>query len=205
MTVFGYLTVAAVIAPTVSAPAQAGLQEISPETAGVPTFPTAATPLRPAEVVASRVRDVLNDHANDAAWQELAGALPDLALAGGADIESTFEAARIAGEMVTAPPSVPAPATSAGDDPVRGALQWLGSIDADLLGQLLAIAFGLFALSMLFKGSGSRSRSLRVEPTAIRCREARALAAGGVPAYEISRRTGLARDAVSVLLSRRAR
>ena len=168
-------------------------------------FNAAEGPLRPAELVASRVREVLRDHSDDVAWQELAGALPEMALSGGADIQSTFEAARIAEDMVPVATPVPSASSAAAGAAFEEVLRLVRGIDVDMAGQLLAIAFGLFALTMLFKGSGNRARGARSEPAKGRCREARALAAGGVPVYEIAKRTGLAREAVSVLLSQGAR
>jgi hypothetical protein len=164
-------------------------------------------PLRPAEIVAARVRDVLRDHADDRAWQELAGALPELALSGGADLESTFEAARLAEEMnrpvARTAPAAPLPL------PVRPS-SWsyvvagIRAVDLDLVAQALALALGVFALTRVVKGSASRSRSSASGTPAVRCRQARALAAEGLQPHEIARRTGLGQDAVSVLLGRRA-
>ena len=159
-----------------------------------------SAPLRPAEVVAARVRAVLQDHANGQAWQELAGALPEMAVTGGADIESTFEAARLAEDMVARVPSLRAPPT-VWEEVVRR----LKVIDVDMVTQALAVALGLFALWMVIAGKNQRPRLADASVSSVRYREARSLAAEGIPLYEIARRTGLARDAVSVLLSRRAR
>ena len=147
---------------------------------------------------------MLNDHESGLAWMELAGALPELALEAGTDLDATFEAARIAEEMAV-PPALDAEATNASPAVAWPTLDGI-TFDIDLVAQILAIGFGIFVLVILLRGQPRASTpELHTAPTATRCREARSLANGGVPLYEIARRTGLARDAVSVLLSRSAR
>lgn len=161
--------------------------------------------LRPTEVVAARVRTVLRDHQDGEAWQELAGAIPELAVTGGADVEATFEAARLAEEMVTSQPAAPPTPTSG---PAAGSpmLSGIRSLDFEAIAQLVALALGFFALVTVARGNlQPRATTGPVGGGAARLREARQLAANGVPLFEISRRTGLARDALTVILSRSAR
>lgn len=154
----------------------------------------AAPALPPAALVASRVRVVLQDHTSATAWQDLAGSLPELAISGGADLESTFEAARLAEEMTYSGARLTQPIVP------EGAL-------ADGLGVglwLFSLAFGLTALWLLWsKGVPSLLRG-RIHAPMARCDQARLLADSGAPIYEISRRTGLAREALTVLMGPQA-
>ena len=79
--------------------AQTPSSESAASSTGVPLISGAAQ--RPAELVAARVRSVLRSN-SDEAWFDLADALPELALTGGADLTSTFEAAQLAEESASA-------------------------------------------------------------------------------------------------------
>lgn len=208
---------------------------------------------RPAEIVAARVRAVLEDHASAPAWHDLADALPTLALSGAANIESTLEAARIAEELASGSAGETLSGTDAAvasDIVVAGAFELPSRIgvlvpsldevvlavesyvrsfanaDVDTIAQTLAVLIALYALAMVLKGRrGSERRPAPARPRASakgrrapakitlsrpivassRLKEARALAAAEVPIHEIARRTGLAREAVSVLLTRAPR
>lgn len=206
----------------------------------------------PARMVAMKVRQILESQESSEAWLELSGALPELAIVGGADIETTFEAARIAEELGGSEPLAaapvpeplaaalaPVPLASAVVAPtgtgfafpdmgglldgvaaftqemavtLRDMAVQLGPLDTELAAQALAVLVALYALGMVFFGSASRkarrqrpTRTARVgRPKKGRQREAFALWSDGVPVHEIARRTGLARDAVSVIVHRRA-
>jgi hypothetical protein len=114
---------------------------------------------------------------------------------------------------------------------VESYLRSFASADIDTIAQTLAVLIAAYALTMLLKGRRDRvvpsassrpakaanegRRKGRRKTTKLtvtrpivassRLKEARALAAADVPIHEIARRTGLAREAVSVLLTRAPR
>lgn len=182
---------------------------------GVSTFPVEV--LLPAELVASRVRSVLQDHTDPDAWQGLAGTLPDMIVRGGGDVASLFEAARLADEMsgtlsglpvtVTAAPQSESPPASAGVSaptfvwPAWLDLRWAERLYENGLGFVVWVAmalFGVLVVLRLFRRGGGGTT--RVMPVRTRLRDARALAGQGRSIPEISRETRLAREALSVLL-----
>lgn len=195
-----FVTALAVIAPmgASGAEAQSRVDDAEPSVA-------------PATLVAERARALLHDESREA-WLALAGALPELAISGQANLESTFEAARLAEEMgqplIALPMAGPAtPSASLDAEREEAGLDALGvvwravrSTDLDALARLLALAIGIGTLAMV--GRGPRTKAAKVRPTrsAARYRDVRSLAANGVSITEISRRTGLAREAVTVLL-----
>ncbi|HSW31133.1 MAG TPA: hypothetical protein VLH75_16730 [Longimicrobiales bacterium] len=75
----------------------------------------------PAGHVAALARRAMAEPGEATAWSELAKALPDLAIQGGAGLEETFEAARIADSLAAAcaPPSPPVPVLPVGKPDVR--------------------------------------------------------------------------------------
>lgn len=159
---------------------------------------TQEMPATPAAIVASRVRDVLSAHDSELAWKGLAGALPSMAVSGDADLESTFAAARLAQDMSARPDPVLRSAGPSGET-----ADWqLG------LGRALwwcALTLVLSALALATRGRLPRVAPPRREQPVERCGTARALASEGLPLHEIARRTGLAREAVTVLVGARSR
>lgn len=173
--------------------------------------------LLPAELVASRVRSVLQDHTDPAAWQSLAGILPEMIVRGGGDVASLFEAARLAEEMSGTPSALPVAVLSAPQSetpPPPAAIEtptwvWPEWLDLDRaarlyesgLGFVVWVALALLGVllhpRLLRRGGGGTAR---VTPVRTRLREARALAGRGRSIPEISRETRLAREALSVLL-----
>ena len=195
--------VAALAAPpqeVAETPSSAAARTPSPEEA----LGSARTPLlipgvaqRPAELVAARVRRVLLSNSDDA-WFELADALPELALAGGADLTTTFEAARLAeraGSTVATRRS--------------GARAWAASVTRT---QWIIFLLGVFTLPMvaltLLRRHRAPATSVRflVRSTGARngvtsrFADARQLATAGLAVSEIAQRTGMARDAVTLLV-----
>lgn len=200
--------VAALAAPPQEAappPASATDRVRAPEEA----LGSARTPLlipgvaqRPAELVAARVRRVLLSNSDDA-WFELADALPELAFAGGADPTTTLEAARLAeraGSTV---------ARSTGTSEWAGVRAWAASITR---AQWITFVLGVFTLPMvaltLLRRHRAPATSVRflVRSTGARngvtsrFADARQLATAGLAVPEIAQRTGMARDAVTLLV-----
>ena len=155
---------------------------------------------RPAEVVAARVRSVLQDHRSTEAWKGLAGALPEMALSGGADLAGTFEAARLADSISAlevsprALRSLWAPAGLGSGR--RGGVEWAQALGAGVLAGTLVVALATLARSR--KGRTGR-RSQRADGKG-RVWAAQSLASSGIPVVEIARRTGMAQDGITVLL-----
>ena len=164
---------------------------------------------RPAELVAARVRSVLLSN-SDNAWFELADALPELALEGGADLTTTFEAAQLAeqvGSAVGRASQTPQWAS------VRAVRAWASSITPT---RLITFVVAVLTLSMVAVTMLRRRRPRvtsarrRVRPTGAgtgvtaRFAEARHLASAGLAVPEIARRTGMARDAVTLLVGLRS-
>jgi hypothetical protein len=173
---------------------------VAPHGAGAQDEATASAhrPLRPAEYVAAQVRSVLRSGGSPQALGELAKLLPELASAGIADAESTLRAARIAEELSGA---------RVAEGPIEaraGADVLLGRLDQVDLFRALAIVIGTLLLwgvvrRTLHTRTPKRAVSAPAGPTPLRFSEARALVSTGAPLHEISRRTGMARDAIHVL------
>ena len=166
---------------------------------------------RPAELVATRVRSVLRSN-SDAAWFDLADALPELALMGGADLTSTFEAAQLAEQ---AGASVGSAIQTSEWAAVRAARAWAASITPT---QLITFVLAVFTLSVVTvtmlrrRGAPATSGRRVAQPTGAsrtgvtaRFAEARHLASTGLAVPEIAKRTGMARDAVTLLVGLRTR
>jgi len=175
-----------------------------------------AAPLRPAELVAQQVRSVLYSEDERLALQALAGALPELALNGGADLQATFAAARLAENLSSG-------SAASGEYVAESSsflLTLLRGINAELLGTLLA----MIAVSLAFWLASGRARPglsglssvaddvkafliphinalLRRPNRERRIRRALMLASSGIPLGEVARQTRISRDALSVLLS----
>lgn len=75
----------------------------------VPVAASTQEAVTPAALVADRVREVLRTPADPAGWGRLADALPEMALVGQADWESTLEAARLADSVSVASRAAEAP------------------------------------------------------------------------------------------------
>jgi hypothetical protein len=148
---------------------------------------------RPSDVVARLARQALTAPGDTAAWKALAGALPAMALTGGADLEGTFEAARVADSVSVAAGGGIAPRSasvfaSLEYAPIAGVMVFLGA--------LAALAVHLLR--------GRRHLGNRALPGTLseagRLWTATTLAAGGLALPEISKRTGLAQEAVNLAL-----
>ena len=176
-----------------------------------PAQDAARRPQRPAELVAARVRSVLRSNSDDA-WLDLADALPELALEGGADLTSTFEAAHLAEQAGSTAGRATQPSTWRG---VRAMRAWAASITPT---QLVTFVLAVLTLSMVTvtslrrRGGQVTSVRPRSQPPGMhrsrvtaRFSEARQLASAGVAVPEIARRTGMARDAVTLLVGLRSR
>ena len=182
----------------------------------------AGSDLRPADFVAARVRSILRDADDSQAWDELAQGLPELALSGGADLMSTFEAAALAESLR------PAGATgiSSPDVPPMSApilVDWRSTTPFQAIALAVLLAAALAGLFRTWKRrgnrsarsgwgrrrrsrSGSGSRSGRgASPVMTPVAQARQLASAGITVPEIAQRTGMARDAVSILIGIQAR
>lgn len=168
---------------------------------------------RPADVVAQLAREALYGPGSGESMKALASALPELALTGGADIESTFAAARVADSLaVTAPitNSVAADASTAGRSdlwswvPALGVSDdWLRLIQTpEVVGSLAAL---LLAAILIGRALGRRraappKRAPNVAKPRGRLWTARTLASGGAHVSEIAERTGMAQEAVHLAL-----
>ena len=164
-----------------------------------------ATGERPAELVARMAREAMGLPADPAGWSALANALPEMALLGGADLESTFEAARIADSLSASASALAEPAVGA--DP--GVME---SVKTILLSSLMQGRWMDIVLAFLVTGAVGAGivllRRRRKNPKKAkapyrgdRVRAARSLASSGLSVHEIARRTGMAQDAVHVLMS----
>jgi len=190
----GWRAVSATIALTVALLAASSVQ--AQDVGGPNAVQLQQPPLgvRPAEVVAAQVRSVLHNHRDGDAWRGLADALPELALQGGADLESTFEAARLAETMSI---------ETATDSPATVEPAWLTilrTVNVELLGTVLALVTALIVVWHATRNRGAEQDPPQPTRVPVRFREAYALASRGRSTAEISRRTGLARDAVTVLI-----
>lgn len=171
---------------------------------------------KPADVVAELARKALSRPGDTATWGALARTIPDMALVGGADLESTFEAARLADSLTAAslleaqaprrvPPvekAVPAPPErlEARRDTLKRALSaglnWAG----DPRVALPALVSLLGALVLLHAGRRRRPARRTEAGGHGRVWAVRTMASGGVEVQEIARRTGMAQDAVRMAL-----
>lgn len=162
----------------------------------------------PSELVAARVRDVLRDHRDSEAWKQLAGALPGMALTGGADLSSTLEAGRLADSISTAS-RLPT---------VRGWRRWLPPrLSLPKVGPMVVVLLALvLARGVSRTGKGLTDRQNRqslkrraktteasVESSSNLC-FVKTLAMSGRPINEIARQTRMTRDAVLILLELQA-
>lgn len=163
----------------------------------------------PSELVAARVREVLRDHRDTRAWKQLADALPEMALAGGADLGSTLEASRLADSISGASPStnVSEPIATASES-IRWVPFWSGTLIDVRPVAIVVLALVLVSVlnwiwengkdRQLFKKTASPTAPAvngRNDPWFIR-----SLAKSGRPVHEIARQTSMAQDAILVLL-----
>lgn len=195
------LTLAWFLAVVPSARAQEG----SPDPIPVSLI---APELRPATLVAEQVRRVLGAGTDSLAWQALAGALPDLAVTGEADIESTFAAVRVAEEAAGMFSPVRSggveratPAVLAGESPRRSPVfRFLRTIDAGFLGALLSlIAVGSVLWITVRRESPPPPKPEAPREVPDRFGEALAMVASGVSVTDIARHARVSKDAVAVL------
>jgi len=161
---------------------------------------------RPSDMVARLARAALLAPGESSAWRALAGALPELALEGAADLEGTLEAARLAdsvaaalhtgsGELDPLPPDTAAMALASHASP-RRSLLWPG-----LLMGAGALLLGALGIGELRRRWARASRGGRRVEEAGRLWTVRTLAGSGIPPAEIARRTGMAQEAVDLALS----
>ena len=191
-----------------------------------PTMPAgsqvaaAASPVpgleRPSDVVARLAREALASPGDSTAWRALAGALPDMALSGDADLEGTFEAARLADSLSAATgvavtsdvdpggaPLVEQASPPAVTDPGAPASWWPPALSAQVM---IGTLFGALALVGL-RMTRTRRRVRMAPPSPAHRAEqgrlwtARTLATGGVDVPEIAKRTGMAQEAGNLALS----
>lgn len=97
----------------------------------------------------------------------------------------------------------PVPTVSA--DPIPTLVDRLAAVNVESLFRLLAGLVVLVAMAVLLRGRGGgiRKRSGGATSGARPVVDARSLVANGVPLHEITRRTGLGRDALALLAQRR--
>ncbi|MFQ5538166.1 MAG: hypothetical protein ACE5GJ_12040 [Gemmatimonadota bacterium] len=176
-----------------------------------------ASPATPVHTVARRMREALRAPDRPGVWSEIARALPELALEGSADLEGTMEAARIA-EDLTALENRASPASGASaSNGSRNGEASAGEVrfpqEAGLPfprpSDILVILTGIVVLGVLLKTSGGMTpwqrRSVRRPDTGDAggghsAGEIRHLASVGLTVREIARRTGMAQDAIHVLM-----
>lgn len=167
----------------------------------------------PSELVAARVREVLRDHRDTRAWKQLAEALPEMALAGGADLGSTLEASRLADSISSASPSITVRESKA---TARGSIGWMPSwsgIQIEFRPMVIVI-LALVLVSVLNQIGKTRTvRQAFNKPAsprepAVNGRSdpwfIKTLAKSGQPVHEIARQTRMAQDAIVVLLELQA-
>ncbi len=187
--------------------ALAPLTALSAQTARPVPGSAIAGPLRPAQVVARLASRALAGARDSATWGALSASLSDLAVKGHADIAATFAAAHIADSLAQAEPRAattpPERASSvAGLVAVArrgGVVVWRSMEKSDVALPALTVLLAVLFLLRL----GERRRSTTAHHDADehgRVWTARALATGGVDLAEISRRTGLAQEAVDMAL-----
>lgn len=160
---------------------------------------------RPSDVVARLARQALTSPRDTAAWKALAGALPAMALSGGADLEGTFEAARLADSLSADAGTGGSLGGSTPSQDARSAMTRFAAVLATPRGRLAVLVFGLAVLAGGLVGVRARrprrARSGEApRKDAGRLWTARTLATGGTAIPEIARRTGMAQDAVDLAL-----
>lgn len=180
------------------------LATTAPLSAQVDAVPRAFQPTaeRPAEVVARMARRAMGLPDDPEAWQALAEVLPELALSGEADLEGTFQAARVADSLSATA------ATGLGASQSEGQAwfpRWT-ALPSGALPSAVALAVALAAalsgaLVVVLRRRRSRATEARRDGGTDKLGAARSLVTRGLPAYEISRRTGMAQDAVQVMLA----
>ena len=201
------------------------------------TTPRSVT-LRPADVVAERVRQVLYGDPSRESIRALAEVMPATSIGQTGDAEApltadaeaplTAESERpVAAPLATpfeyrprAQTDVPAaaelpvfeetavqllPVEPLSDEPVPTLADRLAAVNVETLFRLLAGLVVLVALAVLLRGRGGGIRKTSGGATSGSrpVVDARSLVANGVPLHEITRRTGLGRDALALLAQRR--
>lgn len=195
--------------------AGAGAQE-----AGAPPPTLSLDGMLPSAVVARLARQAMHAPGDSAAWAALAHALPEMALVEGADLEGTFEAARMADSMsaaaMTAPgaredaplasgtstaPAQTASRVTAGVAAIRERIDGFPRLPVPLaLGAVLALS-SLLGVLVFRRTRGARtSPATRAHASGGRTWAAAALASGGIATADIARRTGLAQEGVDLVL-----
>ena len=166
----------------------------------VPVSSEAEVPSKPADVVARLAREAMASPTDAAAWQALAGALPDFALSGGADLEGTFEAARVADSLGASAAPMVGESTREADLPALPSV-WksLPPMRLDLLLAAIATLVGGVVVWRTALSRGQRRRTRAPAPQG-RLWTARALASGGIDVSEIARRVGMTQEAVTLAL-----
>jgi hypothetical protein len=182
----------------------------------------------PKQVVATLIRAALNSPENQAAWAELARALPELSEEGDSFSYGIARAARVADSVAIAAATA-ASGSGAGPKGTTGWVAFTESADRVLRSTvdqvvlwvtrhdgLIITALGTLLVALIL-GKGRDPLSLGrtqkeeeqtvageyalKEETSKGMDAARALWSSGLPVNEISRRTGLAQDALSVMVS----
>lgn len=188
----------------------------------VATSPVAAQADSPAagpDAVSRLVREALARPDDPAAWTGLAEALPELAVTRDADPVSVFEASRLADSLATAPVEE---ATTATADTSAGLTAWVTGLttsDAAALAPWFLVVILLVAGPLLSRirgrpsaapaddegapATGNQPGKGPVPGVSPRLWTVTTLADNGLPPAEIARRTGMAQDAVQVLLGLR--
>ncbi len=197
---------AAIVLLTVQGPLTVESPQVSRGPAEVNARPYVLPTSLPSELVAARVREVLRDHRDSEAWEQLADALPEMVRTGGADPGSTFEAVRLA-DSISAVPLL----TTA-----RDAIPWLPSWSgAQFKGRpMIATLLALVLVSVFNWIWKDRTVRQSLEDPAkspnpgVKGRRdpwfVRTLARSGRPVHEIARQTSMAQDAVMILLELQA-
>lgn len=157
----------------------------------------------PSEVVARMARQAMGGSDGPEVWQALASALPDLALKGSADLAATFEAARVADSISAASAAVASMSAAGAPGRAEG---WAGVPPGSLFlwgGAGFLALLGMTAARSRRRAGREAAASVPTEVVAVagRVGTARSLLTSGLTADEVARRTGMAREAVEVLVA----
>lgn len=174
------------------------------QTTGPQGVPLPVHGVKPSEVVARLAREALHAPGDSASWASLGQAIPEMALAEGADMETTFEAARVADSLssatgVTAVDAGTAPSTTENArSPMAGGVPRL-PVDG-VLGGTTVLALAAFVVMVFRRRSRSTRSPAPREVAAGRRWSAAAMASGGIAVPDIARRMGLSQEGVDLAL-----
>jgi len=209
-------------------PAPVAEAAIEPDSSSASPLTLPGSEGTPSAVVARLAREALRHPSDPSTWGALADELPELALSGTANLDATFDAARLADSLAAGmAPTTPSDEVATLAVSTAGAVGSVGSRLSSLRARaagivtwfrsvriprptwpLAAWAAGVFALVGLpvWAALRLRRRAAAEKPDPVPASNggvywvARSLVTAGTPVSEVARQTGLSQDAIHVLL-----